>query len=201
MRGVELNRTVLGATLLALFFFLAVLAATVDPLPADRAISNFITERRTPPLTAAIVGVNFLGSFYGIGVGLLAVTIWGWRNDRRLAWVIVFSTLVLAWAVEVLKFLVSKPRPENALFVGVNYAFPSSHMAVSVYFFGWLWLLAGRGKPTWRRRVARVGLPLVVLMIGFGRVYVGAHWPSDVLGGLLLGLGALVIVSDRAIRD
>lgn len=196
-----MNRTVLGVTLLALFFFLAVLVATVDPLPADRAISKFVAERRTPSLTAAIVGVNFLGSLYSIGVGLLAVTVWGWRNDRRLAWVIVFSTLVLAWAVEVLKFLVSKPRPENALFAEMNYGFPSSHMAVSVYFFGWLWLLAGRGEPTWRRRAVRVGLPIVVLMIGFGRVYVGAHWPSDVLGGLLLGLGVLLIVSDRAIRD
>ena len=201
MRGAELNRTIIGAVLLALFFILTVLVATVDPLSADRAISSFVAERRTPALTGAIVGVNFLGSLYGIGVGLLAVTIWGWRHDRRLAWVIVFSTLVLAWAVEILKFLVSKPRPETALFTEVNYAFPSSHVAVSVYFFGWLWLLAGRGEPTWWRRAVRIGLPIVVLMIGFGRVYVAAHWPSDVLGGLLLGLGSLMIVSARAIRD
>ncbi len=201
MRGTELSRTVLGIVLLALFLFLAALVATIDPLPGDRAISNFIAERRTPLLTAVVVGVNFLGSVYSVGIGLLAVMVWGWRHDRRLAWVIVFSTVVLAWTVEVLKFLVSKPRPEDALFIEMNFAFPSSHVAVSAYFFGWLWLLAGRGEPTWWRRAARVGLPILVLMIGFGRVYVGAHWPSDVLGGLLLGLGVLLIVSHRTIQD
>ncbi len=195
-----MNKTVLGAVLLVLFFTLAVVVAVAGPLPGDSAISSFLAGQRAPAVTAAVVAVNFLGSPYVIGIGLLGVVVWGWRTERRLAWVIVFSTVALAWAVEVLKVLVAKPRPEDALFAEMNYAFPSSHVAVSAYFFGWLWLVAGRGERTWWRRAARIGLPIVVLLIGFGRVYVGAHWPSDVLGGLLLGLGALMLAA-RTIAD
>jgi len=77
VRGTELSRTALGIVLLTLFLFLAALVATIDPLPADRAISNFIAQRRTPQLTAVVVGVNFLGSVYSVGIGLLAVMVWG----------------------------------------------------------------------------------------------------------------------------
>ncbi|MDI6894898.1 MAG: amidase domain-containing protein [Bacillota bacterium] len=103
------------------------------------------------------------------------------------------GTVGLGWLFEtVLKVLVHRPRPELPHLVSAGgYSFPSGHSFVSFVLYGYLVLLVGRLAPRWRW--LRVPLLLVAVGIGLSRVYLGVHYPSDVLGGWALGAAWLAL--------
>ncbi|MEE8464945.1 MAG: phosphatase PAP2 family protein [Dehalococcoidia bacterium] len=93
-----------------------------------------------------------------------------------------------------LKLLVDRPRPEYHLFESVqsSLSFPSGHALLAVIMGGVLVYLAGRWvKLLALRRAIQIGLILMVLAMGASRVYLGVHWPSDVIGSYAFGLMAL----------
>ena len=94
-----------------------------------------------------------------------------------------------------LKLLVDRPRPEHQLFdpLLTNPSFPSGHALLAVMIGGALVYLVGRSvKPLALRRAIQVALILAVLAMGASRVYLGVHWPSDVIGSYVFGAMALV---------
>jgi membrane-associated phospholipid phosphatase len=102
-----------------------------------------------------------------------------------------------------LKELVARPRPHQ-VFVNVfeplpQYSYPSGHVMYYVVFFGFLAFLAAslpKLEPRWRILWLVISLPLMIL-VGVSRIYLGAHWPSDVAGAYLFGglyLAVLILV-------
>ena len=100
-----------------------------------------------------------------------------------------------------LKELSARPRPDAALALveETGLAFPSGHAVFAAAFYGALIYLLGRWDGLARRPALRWtiqgSLALFILGVGASRVYLGAHWPSDVIGGFLFGglcLSALV---------
>ena len=94
-----------------------------------------------------------------------------------------------------LKTLVDRPRPDyyfvETLPSGLS--FPSGHSLLAVIMGGVLIYLVGRWvRPLLLRRAIQTGLVLMVIMMGVSRVYLGAHWPSDVIGAYVFGVMALV---------
>src|SRR5712691_7896729 len=95
-----------------------------------------------------------------------------------------------AAGVWVIKTAFARQRPDliNALIPAQGYSFPSGHAFVAFAFYGFATFLLAERAQSWSRRVlvVFVGL-LVIFMVGFSRIYLGVHWPSDVLASLALG--------------
>ena len=82
-----------------------------------------------------------------------------------------------------------RARPE-----GVAFGFPSGHATAAAAFFGAVLYLAGSLPPARRRAVRALAVASIVL-VGCARVILRAHWPSDVLGGITLGLALATIAA------
>jgi len=141
--------------------------------------------------------VTALG-YYWVVLPLLAVVVAvfyrkGWRLSAVLLLVSTAGSIVLT---TVLKSVFQRARPElfDSGYHASFFSFPSGHATVAVGFYGMLTLvLAYRLQGTTRWAVAILGI-LVVLLIGFSRLYLGVHYPTDVLAGYLAALLWLVCV-------
>jgi undecaprenyl-diphosphatase len=106
--------------------------------------------------------------------------------------------------VTVIKLLTTRTRPDIAdlLTSAPGYAFPSGHSAQAAATYGVIaFLLAGRLRRWGPRVSAWAAAVLITLLVGFSRLYLGAHWLTDVLGGFALGATwtALVVTTMRII--
>jgi len=122
-------------------------------------------------------------------VAIVAMWIWGQRHLS-----IFLAAVALARVLSgVVKALVDPPRP-SASVVDVTYqlggaSFPSGHVLGATLFYGFLIYCADisiTNKPV--RRVVQGSLAVVIVLMGYSRVELGAHWPTDVLGGYAIGL-------------
>lgn len=115
-----------------------------------------------------------------------------WSRCRQIALVLVFA-FVAALGIELLlKELVARPRPVGAR--GFGHSFPSGHVLAATAFWGlvppWAYLMTRR---KWLWVLAVVASTASLVIVGASRIYVGAHWPSDVVGGYLSGAIFLLI--------
>ncbi|MFF5638344.1 phosphatase PAP2 family protein [Streptomyces sp. NPDC012825] len=119
-----------------------------------------------------------------------AVLLW-WRRERRLALWVVGTSVLAVLLQQGLKALVGRARPQwpDPVDSAHYAAFPSGHAMTATVTCGLLlWVLALHWRDGWRGWGALAGAAVVsVLGVGCTRVYLGVHWPSDVVGGWLLG--------------
>jgi membrane-associated phospholipid phosphatase len=112
------------------------------------------------------------------------------RGERREAalWIVLGLTTYLVQAG--LKAALARPRPALwiPLVTETNFAFPSGHALAAATFYPLLAYLATRGAPRAAKAVGYLLAAAVALYIGVGRLYLGVHWPSDVLAGWILGI-------------
>lgn len=135
---------------------------------------------------------------YGLMVALTAIGFVAFRRGRD-AILIVAAVIGSELFTFSIKLLVRRPRPSLAGIYTMRVmpvsSFPSGHVMRFVVFFGVLLALIYSSLPRGAARTLVVILfGLLLLGIGLSRVYVGEHWPSDVLGGYLIGLSWLSMV-------
>lgn len=163
-----------------------------DSARIDRPVVRLLVEHRTPWLTTTMRDLTWIGSTVvlvplGVAIGLAA-------RRRTGSWTILAQlavTLTGAIALyDILKPLVGRPRPHVGQLVATatGYAFPSGHATQMTAFAGTVALLAGASTRSWVRRVAIWTTSILIcLLVGFTRIYLGVHWPTDVLAGYALG--------------
>ena len=156
----------------------------------DQGLLALVQEQRGASLERLVVLVTRLGDFttqLAAGV-LLCLLLLLARQWRALAFA---SSALLGTALVngALKALFARQRPEVLLEPLDSFSLPSGHSSAAFAFFLVLGVLAGRGQPA-RLRLAWLllaGLP--ALAIALSRVYLGVHWPSDIVAGALLAGG------------
>lgn len=175
------------------WLFLGVLedVVTGDPLVhADQGLYRLMQNLRTPWGDRVMVFVTELGD--GVVIALVAaiVLIWLlWRRSWRAAAYWAAAAGFGQLAATTLKLVLQRPRPLTVQYDALSaYAFPSGHATMSMVVYGFLAVLVGRNFSPPRRWLAYAPAALLIGAIALSRLYLGAHWLSDVLGGLSLGL-------------
>jgi len=151
-----------------------------------------VVAHRTSVVTDVLVNASRFGSTPSlIVIALAAAALLVWRGRGADSVLIVVSTTGAILLGVLLKEIIERPRPVVADHVVLvnSWSYPSGHSLNSMAVLGLLTALAVRASPGLPRRVALVVVGAVLVgTIGFSRVYLGVHWPSDVLGGWLIGL-------------
>ena len=160
-----------------------------DPLmAADQAVYHFFQSLRTPWGDHLLVAVTELGdSFVNICMAgtILLVLLLKRRYRTAKYWLMTLSGGLLG--IQLLKWLIHLPRPVN-LYQGASaYGFPSGHTTMSVVIYGFLAILIARGLSNALRWGFFFSVFALSFLIAVSRLYLGAHWLSDVLGGFLIG--------------
>ena len=192
---------IIAAGLLAALAFAALAEEVLGHYGLARADSNvtaWLVAHRTGWLTSVLRIVTWLGSLaviipVGVLAGLFFVLCWHrWRP-------VVLLAVSIAGAVglyNLVKHLVGRPRPPPAIWIGhfSGASFPSGHAAQSVACYLTLAVLLAAGRPPRVKIAWYGGAALIVLIVGASRIYLGAHWLTDVLGGYALGVAWVAVL-------
>jgi undecaprenyl-diphosphatase len=179
----------LAVALLALAFF-AWLAEEViegDTRAFDAGARAFAHSIASPQLTYVMQGLSFLGQGFSLAaLAALAAILFVRTGRRRAAWLLIITMLGAGALDQMLKLLFHRPRPDPFFNTPrpSTYSFPSGHALASCCFFGVMAAMLAARAP---RRAARIALwataALLAAAIGFSRIYLGVHYPSDVVAG------------------
>ena len=194
VRGVSGKSCLLAAGLLGTLA-LYVLAWVYPTFPGDEGAIVRIQALRTGWLDGTAAAFAKLGLFW-VFMPVTVVLIGCLVFARRYADVamVVAAGLVIGIG-NGLKLVVYRPRPEYYLggTIQSDLSFPSGHTLLAVIMGGVLVYLIGLWvKPLILRRAIQVALVSAVVIMGASRVYLGVHWPSDIIGSYMFGLMALV---------
>jgi undecaprenyl-diphosphatase len=170
----------------------------------DDTVWHFILQHQNRAARSFMHNVSRFGDWPShVALGLLLLGIAWWRGSKK--WTRIFLSMLLAMAIagiagHVIKRTVPRARPSvkselrwgGPRFSTKYHAFPSGHVAASMAFFGVL-IFA-------RRRVGLACLPVPIL-IGFSRMYIGAHYLSDVVCAAVLGILTAILVAHFFLRE
>jgi undecaprenyl-diphosphatase len=135
----------------------------------------------------ALGGVGVLTLVSGASVAFLFLA-----RQKRTAWMVLLAVAGGLAISQSFKALIGRTRPELTLHEVYAYtaSFPSGHSAMSAITYLTLGALVARDLPTFRLKAYVMGVSTATtLLVGISRVYLGVHWPSDVVGGWMLGAG------------
>jgi undecaprenyl-diphosphatase len=176
-----------AAASLLLFGYLANEVLRGETLRFDSFVRDRVHSWASPALTDAMEAVTQLGEPRFLIALSLVLILWLANTGRKRAAILLVVAAVGAEALdELLKLVFHRPRPE-AYFgypLPSSYSFPSGHAVSSCCFYG---VLAAILTARMRSRAAKIAIwtaaALMAALIGLSRVYLGVHYPSDVVAG------------------
>ena len=190
LANAPVGQVLIGALLLVVILWpLGEVVSSAAITEIDREVIELSVEIREPALNSLMHFLTFLGGTLFVTLVLGASGIIVYLVERQKRW-----PVFLAWTIvgsvgldNLIKMLVDRPRPDFHRLTDVSgSAFPSGHSsAAAALFLAIAFLLTRRmnGGRAWVWGVAAV----VACLVAVSRVYLGAHWPTDVIGGLALG--------------
>jgi len=156
----------------------------------DQRIYGLMQSLRTPWVDQFMVWATMLGDVFVVTSTSLIVITW-LLIKRNIPAALHFGAAILFGAIltRILKVSLQISRPDTSLFTEASfYSFPSSHSTMAMVAYGFLAIIICREISPARRLFIYVSAGILICMIALSRLYLGAHWFSDVIGGLSLGL-------------
>ena len=177
---------------LILFSVICYGVLSYDSLVIDTKVYSFIADNlMSDGITSVLKVITELG---GVAFTVLAGVLI-FMFCKKIRWFVTFDLVGVTLINQVIKHIVRRPRPNILRLVEESgYSFPSGHSMVSMTFYGIIiYLVYKNVNDKYLKWLLITLLSLLILAIGFSRIYVGVHYFTDVVGGFLLGLAYLVI--------
>ncbi|MGB4985778.1 MAG: phosphatase PAP2 family protein [Erysipelotrichaceae bacterium] len=167
---------------------LAIIIALFIP-QIDNDFLHAFYQIRTPMLTKIAIFISNSGFIYGYLTYFIILLI-----TKNKHFIYILTNLIIIFSTNTLiKFIIQRPRPQYfPLMVETSPSFPSGHSISSMAFFGSLIYLIHSSNIKHKLLYINL-LSLLILSIGLSRIYLGVHYPSDVLGGFSIGMILLII--------
>ena len=184
----------LGPTALVVFILFALdtyLVLQNQVLPFDVPIARFIQQLTWGPVVYPLELINASAGIWQVLIGAIAVVAL-FVLERRTGWLMLIGS-ISSGLDNLIKLVISRQRPPadlvHILSPTTGYSYPSGHAV----FFTWMSFMiavsvAPKIRPSYRP-VLWMFAAVVMVLTCIARVWAGAHWPSDVIGGVLLGIG------------
>lgn len=192
-------------TLLVLFIINSILVINNKFTNIDDSVHNFVMRFYSEMTTKFMKVFTFLGSTpFIILLCVLVFVILIYKKQKEYAYkcmgILVISTLIN----NIVKVIVRRPRPEYITVVENTFSYPSGHTMASVTLYGFLiyFILKSKISKTYKI-IFSVILGIIPVLVGISRIYLGAHYFSDVFGGALLSimlLSSIDIIYDKTLN-
>ena len=177
------------------FAYLAYMVTTHEVLAFDTVIRQWAYGLRNPVLNAFFITITYLGNWQTItAIGLILLLVRQTRRDIGLPFAAVSLSSTLVY--KIVKSIFARPRPELSVRIieQGGFSFPSGHSMNGLVCFGILiYLIRRYCKNKKAADILTVLLSVLIIAIGCSRVYVGVHFPTDILAGWSLGAVYLCI--------
>jgi len=164
----------------------------------DAQLGAIVQSWRVPGLTVLFSAATWSANTLTItALVLAAVAVLVWRCDHREALVVAFIVASGTALGSIAKRVTERPRPPataSLVELPPSYSFPSGHTLAALLFWtviAFVVLRVARGEGT--KTLAVIGGLVLMVLVGVSRVYLGVHWPSDVLASWLMGVGWLAL--------
>lgn len=175
-----------------------------DVLRFDTEISQYIYSFRTSELTQFMIFISWLGADFILAVSTVILIFFTWKKHKSESLIFFVMLLFGALLNLLLKEVFRRPRPTfDSLLNLSSYSFPSGHAMNSFVFYATVSYFFYHFTKNIMLSLLVVTISVIlVLLIGISRIYLGVHYPSDVIAGYLAGLFwfMLVLVLDRTMK-
>lgn len=167
----------------------------------DEFVELAVHKLDSPTIDVVMRGFTFMGSPFAVIPLAACVIVWAVRKKETRAAVAFAVVMVMTEVLNVLlKHTFERARP--TLFQEIetlhSYSFPSGHAMAAAAVYGMMGVVVSRLAPR-RRLLLVIALPVLILMVGTSRIYLGVHWPSDVLAGF--AAGAFIVLAGAIALD
>lgn len=161
----------------------------------DQQIYNWAISIRSKPLTILFKIITNLAN--PIVIGSISVILLFTLKDKKQYTFALFLNLGLVALLNLsLKYIFARERPDitQSIIIETGYSFPSAHAMFSVAFYGYLIYLMHKCKVKKSIQIpANIGILITILAVCFSRIYLGVHYFSDILGGILITTAYLIV--------
>ncbi len=183
-------------TFLVLFIVNSVLVVNNKFLKVDESVHNFIIRYSSEITTKAMKIFTFLGSTpFIIGLCFLLFVLFIVFKKKNFAYkcagVLIISTLIN----NIVKVIIRRPRPEYITVVEKTFSYPSGHTMASATLYGFLiYYIWHENFDKNYKILFTIILSIIPILVGISRIYLGAHYFSDVIGGAFLSIAILTSI-------
>ncbi len=189
-----MKKIVSSVILLVIFTCLVLLVLTNNITWLDEPVYNYIISFESDTLTDIFKVFTFLGSTKFIIIFNILIFIYTIIRKKYQYLIMLTCSLTSVIFNNIIKIIIERPRPNLLrLIAETGYSFPSGHAMISILFYGSIIYIFNK----YRLPLAKMVTILLVLLIGgicVSRIYLGIHYASDVLGGMVLATSLLLIV-------
>lgn len=165
-------------------------------LPFDQKVAGFIEKWHTPATDAFFNWITKFGNVATIALIVFVLFVMLFQKNYKIeaVWLFINTALIAGAGNFLVKLVFNRERPSLNQMIEVNHSsFPSGHSMGSILLYGTLFFYLSFlvNKPI-LKRILQAILIALPLLIGISRIYLGVHYPSDIIGGFLLGLAWLL---------
>lgn len=167
-----------------------------DGVVYDFVSNNIISEGMTPFIKI----ITWFGGI--VGITIMSVVSMSMIKEKKINISLAICLVLGVIINNAIKFIFARERPDiNPLMIENTYSFPSGHSMMSMILYGYLiYLVYSYLKKIKYKWLIILVLSILIIGIGFTRIYLGVHYVSDVIGGFALGIAYLIIYIDVSLK-